>query len=124
MKTNLPILTVLALLFTTACSRSPQEKAVATIVHHLEKTLKDPSSYIPVQYDIQEIMEAQVIGAETDSTIFPLVKNDSSGKWDGAGRFAGWKILHKFKCRSESGLVKDTQLTFYVSRGYIIEKVR
>lgn len=124
MKTNLSNLLCLVLLITAGCSRSPQEKAITTIVHHLEKTLKDPSSYIPVQYDIEEIVETQPSGIGHDSSFLHVANSDTSGKWDPVNGFTGWKILHKFKCRAESGMVKDTQLTFYVSRGYKIEKVR
>jgi hypothetical protein len=123
MKTNLSHFLCLVLLLTAACSRSPQEKAIATIVHHLERTLKDPSSYIPVQYDVEEILETQAFVLPADSSLSAVAQRDTGSKTNPGHGFSGWKILHKFKCRSESGMVKDTQLTFYVSRGYKIEKV-
>lgn len=112
MKTTLRNLLYLALLTTAACSRSPREKAITTIVHHLEKTLKDPASYIPVEYDVVEMDPSR-----HDSTA-------SAPSLMQAYSFAGWKITHKFKSRSESGMVKDTQLTFYVNRQYRIENVQ
>ena len=117
---------ILLLLFATAsCSRSPKEKAVSVIVYHLEKNLKDPSSYIPVHFKIEEQWTNESVTLEKE---LPVSKNsllkDSIGNRPTASGLKGWKILHKFRSRSESGMIKDTQLLFYINSRYQIEKVQ
>ena len=123
MKKHVTSILYLVLLLSAACSRSPQEKAVAAIVHHLEKTLKDPSSYIPVQYAIEEVFESKPAYLSSDSAGRNVLDPNTAVPAENPA-ISGWRIVHKFKCRSESGVVKDTQLTFFVNRNYNIENIR
>src|SRR5687768_12275200 len=106
---------LITLIILASCSRTPREKAITAIVHHLEKNLKDPASYIPLDYTVEEHWsDVEPVAVNNEKNTLVMHENNSETPADDpkTSTLQGWKILHKFRCRSESGALKDTQLLF------------
>lgn len=130
---------IFCLLILVSCGfrRDTKNQLEDRVRRYLSGSLNDPRTYIPLQFNIKE----QFTGShpefqkQSDSLVATMLGDRISFReymrQDSLliARYknvllSGWKVDHRFIYKNNSGILRDSLLTFFIDTAYNIERVQ
>lgn len=128
------------LLFVASCGlyrKDTKAQLEERVRRYLTGSLNDPRTYIPLQFNIKEQFTGNnpEFQKQSDSLVATMLDDRISFReymrQDSLliDRYkdvllSGWKVDHRFIYKNNSGILKDSLLTFFIDTAYNIERVQ